>query len=165
MRKALIALGMLFVVWRFLPDQPVAAEAQRRVVLPKCAASVRRAMRLHILRRAGGDDLVPAGRHRPEGVARRPEDGQHHALLGDDEAGAGLGSASESVAGDGVFSAEKPKGDEPSDSYRSDPLDPVPTRGGPICCTNDPAQVQGMVDQAAVEPSISMRLRDSTRSD
>ena len=27
----------------------------------------------------------------------------------------------------------------------------MPTRGGPICCTNDPTQTQGMVDQTEVE--------------
>ena len=37
------------------------------------------------------------------------------------------------------------------DEFTYDPLNPVPTRGGPICCTNDPGQVQGMVDQAPVE--------------
>jgi putative CocE/NonD family hydrolase len=37
------------------------------------------------------------------------------------------------------------------DEFVYDPLNPVPTRGGPICCTNDPTQIQGMVDQAPVE--------------
>src|SRR5690606_32646545 len=40
------------------------------------------------------------------------------------------GGAAQSVAGDGVLSPERPTSDEPSDSYRSDPLDPVPTVGG-----------------------------------
>lgn len=37
------------------------------------------------------------------------------------------------------------------DEFHYDPGNPVPTRGGPICCTNDPTQVQGMVDQTDVE--------------
>lgn len=37
------------------------------------------------------------------------------------------------------------------DSYRSDPLNPVPTRGGPICCTGNPADRSGPVDQREVE--------------
>ncbi len=40
---------------------------------------------------------------------------------------------------------------EQFDEFTYDPLNPVPTRGGPACCTNDPGQLQGMVDQAPVE--------------
>ncbi|MBX3529593.1 MAG: CocE/NonD family hydrolase [Rhizobiaceae bacterium] len=40
------------------------------------------------------------------------------------------GGAAQSIDGDGVFSATMPARDEPSDSYRNDPLDPVPTIGG-----------------------------------
>lgn len=40
------------------------------------------------------------------------------------------GGSAQGVDGDGVFSAEPPRTGEPADSYRSDPLDPVPTVGG-----------------------------------
>lgn len=37
------------------------------------------------------------------------------------------------------------------DAYRDAPDDPVPTRGGPVCCTGDPRIGAGPVDQADVE--------------
>ena len=37
------------------------------------------------------------------------------------------------------------------DQYRYDPLHPVPTRGGGICCTGNPANRQGHIDQHDVE--------------
>ena len=37
------------------------------------------------------------------------------------------------------------------DSYRYDPADPVPSRGGALCCTGDPRDINGAVDQADVE--------------
>lgn len=55
-----------------------------------------------------------------------------------------------SRAGSGALQLTAPTA-ELSDEYRYDPLKPVPTRGGPVCCTNDPAIVQGMVDQTDVE--------------
>ena len=36
-------------------------------------------------------------------------------------------------------------------SYRYDPADPVPTRGGPICCTGQKDEVRGPVDQRVLE--------------
>lgn len=38
-----------------------------------------------------------------------------------------------------------------SDSYDYDPMNPVPTRGGPMCCTGNPEEVAGPADQADVE--------------
>jgi putative CocE/NonD family hydrolase len=35
--------------------------------------------------------------------------------------------------------------------YRYDPVDPVPTRGGPICCTGKENEVSGPVDQRILE--------------
>jgi putative CocE/NonD family hydrolase len=58
--------------------------------------------------------------------------------------------AANSRTGKGELAAAAPTA-ESFDEFTYDPLNPVPTRGGPICCTNDPAQVQGMVDQAPVE--------------
>jgi putative CocE/NonD family hydrolase len=40
---------------------------------------------------------------------------------------------------------------EGQDSYKSDPMNPVPTRGGPICCTGNPQDRSGPVDQREVE--------------
>jgi putative CocE/NonD family hydrolase len=37
------------------------------------------------------------------------------------------------------------------DEFVSDPMNPVPSRGGPICCTGNPADVSGPADQADVE--------------
>jgi uncharacterized protein len=51
--------------------------------------------------------------------------------------------------GDGSLSAEAPK-KEKNDKFTYDPADPVPTRGGPLCC--DPEQLApGAVDQRPVE--------------
>lgn len=38
-----------------------------------------------------------------------------------------------------------------TDTYRYDPNDPVPSRGGPLCCTGEPNTPAGPVDQAEVE--------------
>ena len=37
------------------------------------------------------------------------------------------------------------------DRYRHDPTDPVPTRGGPVCCTGRSDERTGPIDQAEVE--------------
>ena len=51
--------------------------------------------------------------------------------------------------GDGWLSPESP-GDEPPDAYVYNPIDPVPTRGGGVCC--DPAWMPwGAFDQRPVE--------------
>ena len=59
--------------------------------------------------------------------------------------------AANSVNGSGRLIANLAPAGEGVDEFLYDPLDPVPTRGGPICCTNDPLQVQGAADQADVE--------------
>jgi uncharacterized protein len=59
----------------------------------------------------------------------------------------GRGKA-QSLHGDGRLSRERP-GSEPPDTYRYDPRDPVPTRGGGLCCVD---QVHGgAYDQRPVE--------------
>jgi hypothetical protein len=54
-----------------------------------------------------------------------------------------------SLSGDGTLSTSEPA-NEHADQYVYDPADPVPTRGGPLCC--DPAHLTpGAVDQRPVE--------------
>jgi putative CocE/NonD family hydrolase len=60
------------------------------------------------------------------------------------------GGRANSRHGDGVLTASPPA-TESSDSFVYDPLDPVPSRGGPICCTGNPKEPVGAVDQADVE--------------
>ena len=60
------------------------------------------------------------------------------------------GGAANSRFGDGALSAEAP-GDEPSDVYVYDPGDPVPSRGGSVCCTGNPADQPGAYDQSDIE--------------
>jgi putative CocE/NonD family hydrolase len=54
-----------------------------------------------------------------------------------------------SRSGTGTLSI-KPPDKEPADRYTYDPGDPVPSRGGPICCTGDP-HADGSYDQSEVE--------------
>lgn len=49
----------------------------------------------------------------------------------------------------GVLSTSPPQ-QEPPDKYTYDPRTPVPSRGGPICCTGEP-NVDGSFDQSEVE--------------
>lgn len=55
-----------------------------------------------------------------------------------------------SSSGDGVLQ-QQPTTAPAVDSYRYDPDVPVPTRGGPVCCTGDAAIRSGPVDQRDVE--------------
>ena len=55
-----------------------------------------------------------------------------------------------SSRGDGRLSTE-PIGDREFDEYRYDPSHPAPSRGGPLCCTGNPADTSGPVDQRDVE--------------
>ncbi len=60
------------------------------------------------------------------------------------------GGHANSRAGDGTLSLQPPA-EERIDEYVYDPEDPVPSRGGPVCCTGDPATRSGPVDQTDVE--------------
>jgi putative CocE/NonD family hydrolase len=55
-----------------------------------------------------------------------------------------------SRSGDGHLTPEPPGGDEPPDTFRYDPCDPVPTRGGATYLPN-PAGNSGPMDQRAIE--------------
>jgi hypothetical protein len=52
--------------------------------------------------------------------------------------------------GDGFLTAVAPF-DEPPDSYVYDPGSPVPSLGGPICCTSAEGSVAGAFDQSEIE--------------
>jgi hypothetical protein len=52
--------------------------------------------------------------------------------------------------GDGSLDRRRPAKFEPADEYVHDPTDPVPTRGGPLCC-GEAASEPGPVDQRSVE--------------
>lgn len=62
----------------------------------------------------------------------------------------GSNGRANTAAGDGVLTVEAPAG-EGADEFVYDPMNPVPTRGGPFCCTNNPKLRQGPVDQVEVE--------------
>ncbi|HKL29645.1 MAG TPA: CocE/NonD family hydrolase [Natrialbaceae archaeon] len=51
---------------------------------------------------------------------------------------------------DGVLDRRRPAKFEPADEYTHDPTDPVPTRGGPLCC-GESSPDPGPVDQRPVE--------------
>lgn len=53
--------------------------------------------------------------------------------------------------GDGTLGTEPATGDEPADTYTYDPMNPVPSVGGPICCTSPNAAAAGSYDQSEVE--------------
>jgi putative CocE/NonD family hydrolase len=55
-----------------------------------------------------------------------------------------------SRGGDGALAREAPAS-EGRDRWRYDPAHPVPSRGGPLCCTGDARDRAGPVDQADVE--------------
>ncbi|MBC7858487.1 MAG: CocE/NonD family hydrolase [Burkholderiaceae bacterium] len=52
--------------------------------------------------------------------------------------------------GDGVLTRERPHA-SPHDEFGYDPMNPVPSRGGPLCCSGNPADQAGPVDQRDVE--------------
>lgn len=60
------------------------------------------------------------------------------------------GGRANSRTGDGRL-VEKPEIGATSDTWRYDPADPVPSKGGPICCTGNPEDRPGPADQEEVE--------------
>ncbi|MDI9238355.1 CocE/NonD family hydrolase [Lysobacter sp. LF1] len=62
----------------------------------------------------------------------------------------GSGGRANGRDGDGVL-ALQPARETNADEFLYDPLHPVPSRGGPLCCTGDPTQQSGPVDQRDVE--------------
>ena len=65
-----------------------------------------------------------------------------------------LGSATpaNSANGGGTLTREAPKTASPHfDQIRHDPMNPVPSRGGPVCCTGNPDDRAGPIDQREIE--------------
>ena len=60
------------------------------------------------------------------------------------------GGHANSSRGDGTL-ASKPGSGTASDSFPYDPMNPVPSRGGPVCCTGERNEQAGPRDQADVE--------------
>jgi putative CocE/NonD family hydrolase len=62
----------------------------------------------------------------------------------------GSGGRANTRNGDGVLVKTVAPSDA-RDHFRYDPLDPAPSRGGPVCCTGNPHERPGPADQAEVE--------------
>ncbi len=60
------------------------------------------------------------------------------------------GGAANSLYGDGSLSLNKPESDEKSDTFTYDPMNPVPSYGGNVCCTGN-AVKGGAFDQQGME--------------
>ncbi len=60
------------------------------------------------------------------------------------------GGSANTRSGEGGLSAREPL-DEPPDRYVYDPADPVPSRGGSVCCTGNPDDQPGAFDQSDIE--------------
>ena len=64
----------------------------------------------------------------------------------------GADGPANSVFGKGRLSREQPaETADVVDTFTYDPANPTPTRGGPICCTGNPADRSGPIDQSDVE--------------
>jgi putative CocE/NonD family hydrolase len=59
------------------------------------------------------------------------------------------GGQANSLAGDGVLGTKRPGGDHP-DRFTYDPMNPVPSHGGNVCCTGNAVQ-GGALDQQGME--------------
>ena len=63
----------------------------------------------------------------------------------------GSGGRANSLAGNGTLSRRPNKPPTLASTFTYDPNDPVPSRGGAICCTGTPDAVPGALDQRPVE--------------
>lgn len=75
----------------------------------------------------------------------------------------GSGGRANGVSGDGSLTLQ-PRAGASGDSWRYDPADPVPTRGGPICCTGS-ADISGPAEQADVEQRNDVLVYTSSSLD
>lgn len=71
------------------------------------------------------------------------------------------GGSANSVEGDGRLS-EKPPNDEPSDRFVYDPMNPVPTKGGLLCC-NHTFNPGGPYDQSEIESRMDVLVYSTPR--
>jgi putative CocE/NonD family hydrolase len=69
------------------------------------------------------------------------------------------------AGGTGRLSLTPPLASEPADTFTYDPGNPVPSRGGSICCTGDPKDVPGSFDHADIEqrPDVLVYTTDVLR--
>lgn len=65
------------------------------------------------------------------------------------------GGKANTAAGDGRLALDQP-GREPADTFTYDPADPIPSRGGSICCTGNPKDQPGSYDNADLEQRPDM---------
>jgi putative CocE/NonD family hydrolase len=67
--------------------------------------------------------------------------------------------------GNGRLSLTAPPAAERADTFTYDPANPVPSRGGSICCTGDPKNVPGSFDQSDIEqrPDVLVYTGDVLR--
>jgi uncharacterized protein len=65
-----------------------------------------------------------------------------------------------SRAGNGTI-ARTAAGSASFDRFAADPMNPVPTRGGPMCCTGNPADRPGPADQGDVETRLDVLVYTS----
>ena len=70
-----------------------------------------------------------------------------------------------SAKGNGRLSLTAPPAAERPDTFTYDPANPVPSRGGSICCTGDPKDVPGSFDHADIEqrPDVLVYTGDVLR--
>ena len=68
--------------------------------------------------------------------------------------------------GTGRLLATPPAASEPPDRFTYDPANPVPSKGGSICCTGNPKDVPGSFDQRAIEtrPDVLVYSSDALTS-
>ena len=70
------------------------------------------------------------------------------------------GGNANTAAGDGKLSLQKP-GREKADTFTYDPGNPIPARGGSICCTGNPKDQPGSFDQSELEKRPDMLVYTS----
>ena len=74
------------------------------------------------------------------------------------------GGAANTLAGNGHLDAVAPKA-EHADTFSYDPANPVPARGGTVCCTGNPKDVGGSFDNTDIEqrPDVLVYTSDALR--
>jgi putative CocE/NonD family hydrolase len=75
------------------------------------------------------------------------------------------GGGANTAKGNGRLTTEKPPARERPDTFTYDPADPVPSRGGSICCTGNPKDQPGSYDNVDLEqrPDVLVYTTDELR--